>query len=135
RERLRRKYAQDPPLRVFYEISAKPLYTVGGGQIISQILALCGGRNIFAKLTTLAPVVDEGAVVARNPQAIFTDDSPGAAGRLDDWRRWPWLAAVKADNLFVLPADLIGRAGPRILKGAAIVCRDLSIVRSRAGKS
>jgi len=46
-ERLRGKYAGRKPVRVFYEISAAPLYTIGGSQIISRIIELCGGRNIL----------------------------------------------------------------------------------------
>ncbi|MGH8426697.1 MAG: cobalamin-binding protein [Gammaproteobacteria bacterium] len=131
RERLAQIYAGVRGISVFYEISAQPLYTIGGEQIISQVLALCGGRNVFAELNSLAPVVDEGAVLARNPQAILTGNDAGAQARLDAWRRWPWLTAVKSDNLFVVPSDLLARPGPRILAGAADVCRDLATARRR----
>jgi iron complex transport system substrate-binding protein len=131
RTRLAQTYAGVRSISVFYEISAQPLYTIGGKQIISQVLALCGGRNVFAELDSLAPVVDEGAVLARNPQAILTGNDAGAQARLAAWRRWPWLTAVNTDNLFVVPSDLLARPGPRILAGAAGVCRDLAIARRR----
>ncbi|MDE2140562.1 MAG: ABC transporter substrate-binding protein, partial [Gammaproteobacteria bacterium] len=40
-KKLRQQYAGRTPVRVFYEISAEPLYTVGGKQIISRMLELC----------------------------------------------------------------------------------------------
>lgn len=131
RKRLAETYAGRRPVSVFYEISADPLYTVGGAQIISQVLRLCGGRNIFAGLGTLAPVVETGAVLARDPQVILTPARPHGRRRLARWKRWPWLTAVKHRNLFTVPGAALGRPAPRILAGAAAVCRDLVRARRR----
>lgn len=131
RNRLARTYAQRRPLSVFYEISAHPLYTVGGHQIISQVLRLCGGRNVFSGLGELAPVVSRGAVLARKPQVILAGTGPGAQAALDGWKRWAWLPAVRYGNLFAVPATVLGRATPRLLQGALVVCRDLQQARQR----
>ncbi|HET8877645.1 MAG TPA: helical backbone metal receptor, partial [Casimicrobiaceae bacterium] len=40
-----------PPMRVFYEVSDVPLFTLGGTHLVSQALALCGGENVFARLS------------------------------------------------------------------------------------
>ena len=37
-EALRQRYRRDPSLSVFYQVWDRPLYTVGGGQIISCLL-------------------------------------------------------------------------------------------------
>lgn len=126
---LRRRYAASVPVRVFYEVSAHPLYTVNGEQIISEGIALCGGRNIFARLPTLAAPVSLAAVIARNPQAIITGDSGSAAVVLNAWRQWPQVAAVKKGALFSVSADQIARATPRMLDGIRKICRDLDTVR------
>jgi len=131
RQRLARAYAIRRPVNVFYELSADPLYTVGGRQIISQVLSLCGGRNVFADLGKLAPVVAREAVLARKPQVILAGAWQGSRAALDAWRRWPWLPAVKYGNLFRVPAMLLGRPTPRLLQGAFIVCRDLQQARER----
>ncbi|MDI9750532.1 cobalamin-binding protein, partial [Stutzerimonas stutzeri] len=52
---LRTAYARERPLRVFYQIWNRPLYTLGGQQIISEAIEVCGGQNIFADLTLAAP--------------------------------------------------------------------------------
>ncbi len=131
RDRLRAAYAGRRPVRVFYELSRDPLYTVGGSQIISQVIRLCGGRNVFSDLGKLAPVVTRAAVLARKPQAIMIGSYRGAAAALAEWKQWHWVPAVKQGNLFVVPGDILGRATPRLLVGAARVCRDLERARER----
>ena len=131
RNRLRSAYAHRRPLRVFYELSDSPLYTIGGPQIISQVIRLCGGRNVFSGLGKLAPVVTRAAVLARKPQAILIGSYRRAETALTRWRQWRWLPAVRHDNLFVVPGDILGRATPRLLAGAAVVCRDLALARKR----
>lgn len=129
RKRLSRVYRHRPTVRVFYEISPKPLYTIGGKQIISQVISLCGGHNVFSDLDTLAPVVSQAAVLARNPQVILVGKSPRAHSALNAWKQWAWLTAVKRKNLFTVPGTILGRATPRILEGALAVCRALDTAR------
>lgn len=128
---LRRQYAGRKTVRVFYEISATPLYTVGGKQIISRMLELCGGRNIFSDLTVSAAAVTLESVLARDPQAIVTGADPDSASRLKTWQRWPQISAVKTGSLFRIPGDLLARATPRILQGGQRLCADLAAVRAR----
>ena len=130
--KLRGEYANRKPLRVFYEISVTPLYTVGGRQIISRMLELCGGRNIFGELHALAAPVSLGAVLARNPQAIVTGSDKGAATRLRAWQRWPQISAVKTGSLFSISGDFLARATPRILLGGQQLCEDLGAGRRRS---
>ncbi len=67
---LRSDYAARDPVRVFYQISFEPLYTVGGRSYITQMIELCGGRNVFAGLRELAAVVGLEAVLERDPELI-----------------------------------------------------------------
>ncbi|MFP3700591.1 ABC transporter substrate-binding protein, partial [Burkholderia sp. SIMBA_013] len=55
---LRQRYQRAEPLRVFYQVWNQPLYTVGGGQIISDALNVCGARNVFDDLKLPAPQVN-----------------------------------------------------------------------------
>jgi iron complex transport system substrate-binding protein len=130
-EKLRSQYAGRKPVRVFYEISSQPLYTVGGKQIISRMIELCGGRNIFSELMVPAAAVSMESVLARDPQAIVTGDDPGTEARLKEWQRWPQISAVKTGSLFSIPGDLLARATPRILQGGMQLCEDLERMRQR----
>ena len=129
---LRQRYAERLPVRTFYEVWHQPLMTVGGGQIISDAIRVCGGDNIFAGLTALAPQVSEEAVVAADPEAIVASGMGEARPDwLDNWRRWTALTAVARGNLFFIPPDLLQRHTPRLLDGTEMLCRHLETARER----
>ncbi len=129
---LKKRYSQRPMVRTFYQIWKQPLTTVGGKQIISSVISLCGGENVFGKLEALAPVVTVEAVIAANPEAIITSGMADSRPEwLDDWKRWTSIAAVPRDNLFFVQPELIQRHTPRLLDGAERLCQHLETVRSR----
>jgi iron complex transport system substrate-binding protein len=118
------------PLRVLFQIWNQPLQTVSGDHLISEVLALCGGVNLFADARTLAPKLNIESVLQRNPEVII--GSGAGSGRpawLDDWRAYPTLAAVENDALFYVDPDHILRPTPRLLLGARSLCEQLSGVR------
>ena len=47
---LRGNYAGRPPVRLFYQVWDKPLITINGSHLISDVIRLCGGENVFADL-------------------------------------------------------------------------------------
>jgi len=127
---LRKRYAGRQTLRGFYQIWDRPVYTVNGRHIISDVMGLCGIRNVFAGNPVLAPVVSLESVIARNPQIIISGGSANNAAQvLEKWRDWPTLAAVRAHNLFHIDADLMQRDTPRILEGARLLCQQAQLAR------
>ena len=135
---LRRDHANDPPVRVFYQVWSSPLMTISGKQIVSEVIDLCGGRNAFVGLAPLVPQVAIESVLAADPEAIFTADERGHTALLRRdldapafvaWRRYPRLAAVQGRWLYVLNGDAISRQGPRIVDGATAICGALDEVR------
>ena len=129
---LQERYSKRPPVRTFYQIWKQPLMTVGGKQIISSVIRLCGGENVFEKLEMLAPTVTVEAVIAANPEAIVDSGMDESRPEwLDDWKRWTSISAVARDNLFFVHPDLIQRHTPRLLDGAERLCQQLETARSR----
>lgn len=138
-DRLRQRHAQAEPVRVFYQVWQSPLLTVNGAQLIGDVIALCGGRNVFAGLGPLVPAVSTEAVVAADPEAIVTANEEGGAApawqraprqpSLAAWRRHAQLSAVRRGWLYTLNGDLISRPGPRIVAGAEAMCALLDEVR------
>lgn len=126
---LRREHAGKPGLRVFYQVSWRPLYTVGGRQLISDLVALCGGTNVFAELGELAPAVSIEAVILRDPEVILT--SKAQRDELLEWRHWPAVAAVATGQLHAIEGDLVARPTPRVLEGTRQVCAALDEARRR----
>jgi len=134
--RLRAEYSGRAPVRVFYQVWGRPIVTVNGEQLISKVIRLCGGRNVFASLPPIAPQVDREAVLRANPQVIVASGpDDGRPAWLDAWKSFPGLAAAAGDHLYTIPADLIERQSTRILDGAERMCRILQSVRQSAAKS
>jgi len=128
--RLREEYRERAQLKVFIQIDDAPLYTVGGSHLISEIVELCGGRNVFADADTVAFPVDLESVLVRAPQVILsTDDGDPVAY----WARFAGLESFANGGVFRAPADLLARPSPRISAGAAEVCALLDDARERAG--
>lgn len=131
-ETLSRAYDSRPTLDYFYQVAARPLFTINGDQLISKGLDLCGGRNIFSKQPGLAFQVSRESVIGANPDAMFAPQMENEAKPLDSWLDWPEMNAVQNSALFLLPADKISRATPRILDALELACSLLDGLRKRS---
>jgi iron complex transport system substrate-binding protein len=109
---LRARYSKQPPVRVFYQVWDRPLQTVSGAHIISKVIGLCGGENVFAALPGIAPEIDREALLRARPEVLVTSD-PDAA-----------------PPARFIPGELIQRHTPRLLDGAERLCRILEGVRT-----
>ncbi|MBI4989340.1 MAG: cobalamin-binding protein [Rhodocyclales bacterium] len=133
---LRARHSARPRVAVFYQVWNEPLMTVGGGQIISDAIRLCGGENVFGALKQMAAPVTVESVLAANPEAIVASGMGEERPEwLDAWRRWPALTAAARNNLFFVPPDHLQRHTPRILDGIERLCQHLETARSRRPRS
>jgi iron complex transport system substrate-binding protein len=131
-ETLQAANASKPKVRVFYQIWKSPLMTVGGPQIISDAIRLCGGDNVFGNLGQMAPTISVEAVLEADPEAIIATGMGDAKPEwLHDWDKWTRMTAVKRGNLFHINPDIMQRHTPRILDGAEKLCAHLDVARSR----
>ncbi len=138
-ESLRQRHAGAAPLRVFYQVWPQPLLTLNGRHLVSDVLALCGGRNVFADLAPLVPPVSTEAVLAADPEVVLTGserpERPWShqpeAVVFAPWRAARGLAATRRGAYYRLDGDLIARAGPRIVLGVQAVCEVLERERRR----
>ena len=110
-------------VRVFYQVSDVPLYTVGGDHLITRALELCDAQNIFASLTLPAPEISIEAVLAARPDALVAGTAAAVTPAwLAQWKRWREMAAVRGNRLFVVDANLLHRPGPRFVDGVQQLC-------------
>lgn len=124
------EYRREQPVSVFYQIWNEPLQTVNGEHLISQLMALCGGYNVFADAPSLAPKINIESVLARDPDAIVASGMDTARPEwLDDWRGYPSLTAVRSNALFFIPPDQVQRPTARIMLGARELCQQLAMVK------
>jgi ABC-type Fe3+-hydroxamate transport system substrate-binding protein len=115
---------------VLLQVWNNPIYSVGGKQLMSDALRLCGARNVFDDLKGPGPVVDVEAVIARNPEAIVAAAPHGEAGAwLADWKRFPELRAVKSGRLIPFEDESFVRLGPSVVNATEALCNVLAKVR------
>ncbi|WLI06091.1 MULTISPECIES: cobalamin-binding protein [Pseudomonas] len=115
---LRQRYQRAEPLRVFYQVWNQPLYTVGGGQIISDALTVCGARNVFDDLKLPAPQVSIESVLQREPEVILVGDQAQA----DAWKVWPAMAG----RVRLVPDKGLERPSGQMLEAVARLCQVIS---------
>lgn len=125
---LRDENASLPPIRVFYQVASRPLYTINNEHYISELISVCGGENIFKDLSELAPTVDVEAVVDRDPEVMLASTDAGDDA-FAEWERWPNMAANRIGNHYLLPADEIGRATTRVIIAGRSMCIALQQAR------
>lgn len=129
---LRARYGQQQSLSVFYQIWNNPLQTINGEHMISHVIELCGGRNIFADQQQLAPRISLESVLQADPQAIVASGMGESRPEwLDEWLQYRSLQAVANDALLHVHPDIIQRPTLRIAGGAADLCRQLESVRNQ----
>jgi iron complex transport system substrate-binding protein len=128
-DELRQAHADDEPISVFFQISARPLYTINREHFISEIIAVCGGQSIFDELNEFAPPVSVEAVLDRDPEVMLAGANLGE-GAFEEWQRWPDMAANRLGNQFLLPDETVGRPSPRLTMAARSVCLALDQARS-----
>ena len=127
---LHRRYGEKRSLSVLYQIWNDPLQTVNGEHLISEIIALCGGHNVFGDASSLAPRVSIESVLLRDPDAIVASGMGEARPEwLDQWRAYPSLTAVADEALFFVNPDHLQRPSARIVLGARSLCHQLDQIR------
>jgi iron complex transport system substrate-binding protein len=115
-------HAIDPPT-VLLEVWNRPIYTVGGSQMMTDSLRLCGARNVFADLKEQGPSVDTEAVIARDPQIIVAVAPPGVSQEwLGAWKRFTTLRAVRDNRLVPFEDQRLSRLGPSAIGGTEALC-------------
>jgi iron complex transport system substrate-binding protein len=120
---LERRYAERPRLSVLLQVWDRPIYTVGGGQLMSDALQLCGADNIFGDLRELGPAVEIEAVIARDPEMIIAVGPPESAREwLAAWKRFRSMRAVRAGRLVAFDDGRLSRLGPGVVDATESLC-------------
>lgn len=126
---LRARFAGRAPVRAFVQISARPLMTLSGAHVVSDLLGVCGGVNVFADAPVLAPQIGVEDVLVRDPQVILiVGTDPAAKNR---WLSMPRLEAAQNEHVYLVPPDLILRPTVRVLSGIRLMCGHLGQARAR----
>lgn len=121
---LREANAGKAVVKTFFEISSKPLMTVNRDHVISEMIGLCGGSNVFADLPALASEPSREALLMRSPEAILYGVSLARTRGVDE-TTYAGVSAVDAGRVYGITADYVFRPGPRMLLATEEICAAL----------
>lgn len=122
------------PKRVYYEVYADPLMSVGPDTVIHELIEIAGGQNIFTDVETPYPKISAEAVIDRNPEVIIFPDYHGdeefMANEIINRPGWQSIYAVQNERVVGINPDIISRPGPRVVEAveqlAAIIYPELN---------
>ena len=119
---LKTRYANvAKPKRVFMQFGATPMFTSGAGSLQNDILAVCGGKNIFADSKVPWPQVSREQVLMRQPEVIITTGGPEKTQVISQfWGNQLSVPIISVND------DWFERAGPRIILAAKQICAALA---------
>jgi len=117
------------PIPVFYQVSARPLFTLGGAHVINDVFELCGAVNVFADLDAPAAAVALEAVLKRDPAVLIVAEDANEVR----WPRGSDMRALRCGHVLRVDPALLVRPTPRLLDGAHRLCRWLDRRVRQAG--
>ncbi len=123
--------------RVFAALSADPSpWTTGSVTYMSDILALCGSRNVFDTQSSGWFMVSKEQIYKKQPQVIIVMQEREVATEreyrdvLDSldplWRQTPAYADGRVFVFSGAAADILQRPGPRLAEAAELLCKCLN---------
>lgn len=106
---------------VFWHVWDSPVYTIGAGSFLDELLTIAGGTNVYADRREPSPQVSLEDVIRRDPRIILA----GAAGKrsLTASPLWQGVRAVREGRVFVIDTNLVGRPSVRAGEAAASIAR------------
>jgi iron complex transport system substrate-binding protein len=100
---------------VFVEISASPLYAVGSGSFVDELIRVAGGQNVVTEGGPF-PQLTKEKLLTLKPQVYVIATMPGVASPSPNL---PHVRVVR------IPADLLFRPTPRLVTGLRLLATGL----------
>ncbi len=114
------------PMRVFYQVSGEPLYTIGRDAYLTDLVRRAGGVSATADVPSAFPRFSNEAAIAARPEAIIlpTGGSMGTANSTvaEALKNSP---AVLSNRVYRINDDHLSRPGPRLVDGLEEMARAL----------
>ena len=114
------------PVRVFYQVSAEPLYTAGHDAFVTDLMRRAGAASVTANVPGAWPKYSNESALAARPDAIIlpTGGSMGSANSdvTEALRQSP---AALQGRVYKINDDYLTRPGPRAIDGLEAMARAL----------
>ncbi|MCK9230128.1 MAG: cobalamin-binding protein [Syntrophales bacterium] len=119
-DRVAARHAGRAKPRVFLQVSADPLITVGGGTFHERAIETAGGINVFSHSAIRYPRVNMEMVIAAMPEVIILasmgTETTGRS-RTERWTCWRDIPAVTGGRIYSIDPDILYQPTPRLVEG------------------
>jgi len=119
--RVARATAGRPRPTVVMPVWHSPLYVIGGGSFMSELVAIAGGRNVYDSTAAPSPQVSFEDVLRRDPAVVLV--GPAGRARLLRDATWRVLPAVGRGRVVAYDTLVTGRPGVRLGEAAVSLAR------------
>lgn len=121
---IAKEVAAAPKVKCFVEIGWNPLFTVGKGTLIDDLISGAGGINVVTQKGYVGYSVEQ---LVTDAPAVYlgTKSSLGEVSALSSRPGYSGLAAVKDGRVFLLDDNQVSRPGPRIVEGMRQIAKAL----------
>ena len=109
---------QVKPVKVFYQLSDEPLYTIGRESFVTDLVRRAGGVSATADVPGAFPRYSDEAALAARPDAIILPTG-GPMGDANSTVAAPLRnsPAVLNGRVYKINGDHLSRPGPRLIEG------------------
>jgi ABC-type Fe3+-hydroxamate transport system substrate-binding protein len=101
---------------VFWHVWDAPIYTIGAGSYLDELLQIAGGKNVYGDIEAPSPQVSLEDIVKRDPRYILA--GPEGAAHIRANEAWQGVAAVREHRVLVVDTMLVGRPSVRLGEAA-----------------
>jgi len=111
--------------RVFFQIGAAPVVSVGTRTYIHELIVVAGGINV-AEGDIPYPRFSREQLVALYPDVVIITSMTRKDTFdqvLSEWNKWPQIRAVREKRIYMADSDLFDRPSPRLIDGLEALVR------------
>lgn len=113
-----------PKVTAFVEIGQNPLYTVGSGTLIDELITKAGGTNVVTAGGYVPYSIEQ--LVKSNPQVYMaTKGSSNDPSAIEKRAGFKGISAIKDGRIVILDDSLVSRSAPRLVDGLEQIARGL----------
>ena len=114
--------------KIFWEVGANPIFTVGNQSFVNEYNKYINGINVFEYIDMRYPNISVESVIEKNPDMIMLVNMGDVSDQeILKWNKYKNITAVKNNKIYLLEADDIFTPTPKkFLNGIKVLRKKLT---------
>ncbi len=115
--------------KIFWEVGANPIFTVGNQSFVNEYNKYINGVNVFENINMRYPNISLESVIEKNPDIILLVNMGDVSEQeIAKWNKYKNITAIKNNKIYLLEADDIFTPTPKkFLNGIKVLRNKLNI--------